>query len=260
MSRLIAFITLLVLSASSLPAQAQWGTIKGRFVFDGAPPAAKAISVTKDAAFCGKHDLKDESLVVNEENKGIANVVLTLYLARGDKAPTPHPDYAKTATDEVHLDNQNCRFEPHVVLVRTSQTLVVGNKDAVGHNTKIDTLSNTPINPIIPANGELKHKFTDEERIPSLVSCSIHPWMNARVVVKESPYMAVTDADGNFEIKNLPVGDWTFLAWHEASGYVQEVKLGGKATKWARGRFEQSVKEGDNDMGDILIAPAAFKN
>ena len=96
MSRLIAFVTLLFVSAGALPAQAQWGTLKGRFVFDGTPPAAKAVTVTKDAAFCGKHDLKDESLVVNEENKGIANVVLTLYLSRGQKAPTPHPDYAKT--------------------------------------------------------------------------------------------------------------------------------------------------------------------
>ena len=71
--------------------------------------------------------------------------------------------------------------------------------------------------------------------------------------------MAVTDADGTFEIKDLPEGDWTFLAWHEQSGYVQEVNLGGKKTKWARGRFEQPIKSGENDLGEIKVGTAVFE-
>ena len=66
-----------------------------------------------------------------------ANVVVYLYL-RGKTAPV-HESYSETADAKVTLDNDKCRFEPHVCLLRTSQTLVVGNKDDVGHNTKIDT-------------------------------------------------------------------------------------------------------------------------
>ena len=45
-----------------------------------------------------------------------------------------------TASDEVVLDNKDCRFEPHVAVVRTSQKLALKNSDPVGHNSKIDPL------------------------------------------------------------------------------------------------------------------------
>ena len=157
------------------------------------------------------------------------------------------------------MDNEHCRFAPHVVLLRTTQTLVVGNTDQVGHNTKVDTVANVPINPIIPAGGELKQQFPKEERLPALVSCSIHPWMSARLVVKESPYMAVSDEDGKFTIENLPVGEWTFQVWHETCGNVQQVTIGGKATKWSRGRVEFEVEEGENDLGEIKIKSSVLK-
>lgn len=252
-------LTGLLVTLISAQANAQWGTLSGRFVYDGEAPAAQPATVNKDVAVCGKHKLLNEDLVVNPDNSGIRNVVLYLYVARGKKAPTPHPDYAKKATDEVVLDNKNCRFKPHVVTLRTTQTLWVKNSDSVGHNTKVDALKNIPINPILPANGEIKQKFPKEERLPVLVSCSIHPWMNARVVIRESPYMAVTDKDGKFEIKNLPVGEHTFQVWQEAAGYVSSVVLDGKKTKWSRGRFEHMVNDGDNPLGDIKVEPSIFK-
>jgi hypothetical protein len=42
--------------------------------------------------------------------------------------------------------------------------------------------------------------------------------MKAYVVVNDSPYFAVTDAEGKFEIKDLPVGDYTLEAWHPVLG------------------------------------------
>jgi len=249
----------IVICSSLSPVWAQWGSLTGQFVYDGKAPAAKPVNVTKDVQFCGAHDLKEESLVVNEQNGGIANVIVSLSLGRGQKAPKPHPQYEETAKAEVHLDNQNCRFNPHVALLRTTQTLVIGNKDQVGHNTKVDTISNIPINPIIPAQGEIKQTFPKEERMPALVTCSIHPWMNARLLIKESPYMAVSDQDGKFTIENLPVGKRTFQVWHETCNYVDQVNLGGKATKWSRGRAEFEIKEGNNDLGQIKIKPSVLK-
>jgi hypothetical protein len=214
--------------------------------------------VTKDQAVCGIHNLVSEELTVNPENKGIAGVVIYVFVDRGGKAPKPHPQYESTAKDEVRLDNMNCRYEPHVVLLRTTQTLVVGNKDSIGHNTKVDTVRNVPINPIIPANSEIRQPFPKEERLPAKVSCSIHPWMNAILVIKDSPYMAVTDADGKFVIENLPEGKWSFQVWHAKSGYIDAATVGGKKAKWAKGKFDQAIASGDNDLGEIKIAPAVF--
>jgi hypothetical protein len=240
--------------------RAQWGNLSGTFVYDGTPPAANPLVVTKDEAVCGKHKLVDEQLVVNPSNKGIANIVVFMYLTRNDPKPAVHPDYAAAAGAEVHMDNQNCRFEPRVALVQTNQTLVVGNKDAVGHNTKIDTLApeNSPINPIIPASSSISQTYAGAERLPVRVSCNIHPWMTGWLVVKDNPYFAVTDANGRFEIPNVPVGKWTFQFWQEKSGYVSAVKVNGKAEQWGKGRQEFVIKPGENDLGTIQVAASLF--
>ncbi|MCP4193245.1 MAG: hypothetical protein GY768_21755 [Planctomycetaceae bacterium] len=259
MRHLTFAIVLLGFLFSALPVQAQWGTLTGQFIYDGKAPTPQPAKINKDVAVCGKHKLVNEDLVVNPDNGGIQNIVLFLYVKRGKKAPQPHPDYAATANNEVVLDNSNCRFEPHVALLRTTQTLVVGNKDTVGHNTKVDVLKNIPINPIVPASKSIKQKFPKEERLPALVSCSIHPWMSARVLIRESPYMAVTDKDGKFSIKDLPVGKHTFQVWQEAAGYVSSVTVDGKKTKWSKGRFDYTVNDGENDMGVIKVGPSLFK-
>jgi hypothetical protein len=123
----------------------------------------------------------------------------------------------------------------------------------------VDTIKNVPINPIIPANGEIKQQFPKEERLPVKVSCSIHPWMNGILVIKDTPYMAVTDENGEFTIENLPEGSHEFQIWHEAAGYVDAVKMNGKSTKWSKGRMKQKVGAGDNDLGDLLVPGSAFK-
>jgi hypothetical protein len=57
-----------VVGSNSLSAQG-WGNIKVRFVYGGDYQAAPKIQVNKDAAFCGKFGLVDETLVVNPENR-----------------------------------------------------------------------------------------------------------------------------------------------------------------------------------------------
>ena len=256
MYRSLLSLSLLALFATN--ASAQWGTVKGRFVYDGKPPVAAKLTVNKDLTVCGKEPIFSEDLVVNAENKGIQNVVATLYLKRGKKTKI-HPEYEATANDVVTLDNTGCQFVPHITLLRTTQTLLVKNSDPVGHNTKIDTFKNSPINPIIPGNQNIQQKMTKAEPLPVPVSCSIHPWMTAKLVVNEHPYMAVTDADGNFEIKNLPAGKLTLRFWHEGGGYITKAKKGGKSQKWKSGRMDVTVKNGLNDLGELLVAPAELK-
>jgi hypothetical protein len=237
---------------------AGWGSVKGKFVYDGAPPTAPKLVIDKDAAVCGVAGLVDESLVVGKDG-GIANVVVGLFLRPGQAKPAVHPDYAKEAGKEVEFDNAKCRFEPHIAIVRTDQVLVLKNGDAVGHNVKADLLNNASFNDLIPAGASLKKTLKSEERIPLPASCNIHTWMKGYVVVRNDPYAAVSAADGSFEIKNLPEGTWTLRVWQEKSGFVQDVKLNGKATKWMRGQFDVKIEDGKvQDLGNILVGPAVF--
>ena len=246
--------TLALGAFSGFASAQQWGSLEGTFVLKGEAPAAEKINVDKDKQFCGKFDLVDESLVVDRRGR-IQNVFVYL-----DGEPSAvHPDYAKSAKEEVVFDNNKCRFEPHALCVRVGQPVRLKNSDQVGHNVKMDMFANTSINPLIPAGGALVLTFDQSESVPALASCSIHPWMTGRMLIRDNPYMAVSDDRGGFEIENLPVGEHTFRVYQERSGNVSEVVLDGKETKWEKGRFTIEIKPGKNDLGDIEIPLSLFQ-
>jgi len=242
--------------ALALPVAAraqQWGDLEGTFVYRGTPPAPTKIVPEKDPQFCGQHPLVEEKIVVNKENGGLANVVVYLFTSPGAKVAI-HPDYEKAAKTELVIDNQKCRFEPHVSAIRTGQPLALTNTDPIGHNTKADFFSNNPFNDLIPAGGKITKTFTSAEAAPAPLSCNIHPWMRAYLLVRDNPYFAVSDKDGKFTIKNLPAGDHTFVVWHE-TGYLSSVSVDGKATTWARGRAKVTIKAGKNSLGKVEATP-----
>jgi hypothetical protein len=256
-TRTITQLTVLqMLAVLGSATAAEWGTIKGRFVFDGQAPAAKKIA--QSTADCANHPLVDESLTVAADGS-VANVVVYLRTEKVDL----HPDYAKSAGDKIPLDNTKCRFEPHVVVLRTSQTLLVKNSDNFGHNTKVDPANpgNTAINPILPGGGTIEHKLTVQETLPVKVGCNIHPWMGAWIVVRGNPYAVASNAKGEFEIKDLPAGkELEFQLWQEKSGFLKNVSVqgaaGGKAD--TKGRVKLKVAPGVTDLGTIKLPATLF--
>jgi hypothetical protein len=50
------------------------------------------------------------------------------------------------------------------------------------------------------------------------VKCDIHKWMRAYAGVMAHPYFAVTGADGSFDLRGVPPGDYTVAVWHEKLG------------------------------------------
>jgi hypothetical protein len=252
MSKTYLLATAAILLTASAAQAAGWGDLTATFVFDGKAPVPKPIAVTKDQQYCGKFGLVDQSLVVNAKNGGIQNVVVYLMPSASQKVPIS-PDYEKTAKDAVEVDNNHCHFEPHIVLMRTSQTLVLANTDPIGHNTKGDLFNNGSFNDLIPAGGKIKKTFSQGEKQMSPLACSIHPWMSGYLLVKDDPYFGVSDADGKLTIKSLPVGKWTFVVWQEKGGYMDAVTQNGKKTEWKRGRVTVDIKAGANDLGTIKI-------
>jgi hypothetical protein len=255
--RLLISLLLLLVAAGWSRAE-EWGNLRGQVVFDGDPPVPKKLQITKDEEECCKHNLVDESIWVNSSSRGLKNVVIYLYPAPDQKVPI-HPSYEALEQAEQELDNSACRFAPRVVLLRTKQTLVIGNSDPIGHNVMIDTQKNPPMNVTIPSGGSLKKSFEMEERSPVSVSCSIHPWMRGWLLIRDHPYMAVTDENGAFEIQNLPVGTWEFVFWHERPKFLTDVTVGGQRKEWRRGRAQLTIQSGDMDLGVVKVAAEHFK-
>lgn len=73
------------------------------------------------------------------------------------------------------------------------------------------------------------------------VRCNNHPWMNAFVNVSSTPFFAVTDADGRFQIDGLPAGEYELGAVHEKLG-EQTIHLTVKPHEASKVSYSFSVK------------------
>ena len=218
-------------------ASAQWGTLKGQILLDGEIPKIDPLVVqgnqqAKDAAVCAAQNVPDEKLVVDPESKGIANVVV--YLAK--KPAKIFPALEKSTVPQVTFDQKGCRFMPHVLLVRTDQTVLVVSDDDAAHNTHTYPIKNRQDNFVVAPKdrtGVSVKPLTLAEKLPSKVGCDIHPWMVAYWVILDHPYAAVTDEKGNFEIPNLPAGTHEFNVWQESAGYLDK-------------KYTVTIKDGEN--------------
>jgi plastocyanin len=230
-----------------------WATVTGRFVLEGNAPPRSPLTVDKDQSVCGAHQLFDESIVIGKD-RGIANVAIFVTTR---KIPI-NKSYDKSASDSVVLDNKNCRFEPHVQKVRVGQTLVVKNSDPVAHNTNLAG-RNIQANPLLASGATAEFPIGGTEPDPAKVSCNIHPWMKARVVVTSNPYCAVSKNDGSFELVDLPAGDLEFQIWQENAGGL-DVKNADLQPGSGPGRFKLSLKPGEKkDLKEIVVTPTALK-
>ena len=119
--------------------------------------------------------------------------------------------------DHVVVDQKKMAFIPHVVVVQQGTTVDFTNSDPVGHNVYW---------PSISGNKKLAHNlgtwpkgdkksFQFNDLGVAALLCNVHPEMSGYVVVTATPYFAVTDKDGNFEIKNVPAGHYTVKTWSE---------------------------------------------
>ena len=128
------------------------------------------------------------------------------------------PDKKFDAPKEpVVIDQRKMAFLPHVVAVQQGTTVEFLNSDPVGHNVYWPSVSG---NKKLAHNlgtwpkGQKKPFQFNDLGVASLL-CNVHPEMSGYVVVTPTPYFAVTDKEGNFEIKNIPAGKYTLKTWSE---------------------------------------------
>ena len=242
MRRLTLVVTLFL---SSIATADDWGNIKGRIVFKGDIPAVELIHkanspTVKNKETCAAKDLYKEDLVINKENKGVANCIVFAY------KPKKKFDDSTDVPKRVYFDQKNCKFKPHVMIVRAGQTVEVLNSDPIAHNTHTYPLKNEQKNLTIVANTVKKgtgplFPTTRAEIVPHEVKCDFHSYMLAYWFVVDHPYAAVTDKDGKFEIKNLPLGEHKFRIWHERPGYIN------------RSYMVTVKKTGDNVLEPVVV-------
>jgi plastocyanin len=115
------------------------------------------------------------------------------------------------------------RFVPHVLAVPVGSSINFRNEDEIFHNVfslsptaKFDT-------GLHKAGVETPVSF-DRAGVVELL-CNIHATMLGYLVVVDTPWYAVADGTGNFQIKNVPPGEYEASVWHESASAPQKRKV-----------------------------------
>jgi hypothetical protein len=241
------------------------GTLKGKVTLDGPVPEKLIQQKDKDLkALMDKHQDKAHCEAGTEAEKteqewkvkdgAVQNVVVFV------RPPSGHyfKDLAKAGfPKKVEIDQPHCAFIPHASVAfpsyydpstkkhkATGQEVVIKNNAPMNHNTKWGgTPKNPGENPMLAPGKELKLDLNADDSTPVSLSCSIHTWMSGYIWALDTPYAAVTNEKGEYEIKNVPAGDGLeVFVWHEPSEWV------------AKGE-KMTIKEGDNTKDFKVKSP-----
>jgi plastocyanin len=196
--RLLSFVL-----AALLGTGARAGDLRGAVSFEGTPPKLAPLTATRDQNVCGPN-VPDESVEV--ANGKLANVVITV---KGS-------GLQKAAPKTVSIDQQGCRYHPHVQAAPVGSTLEIINSDPMLHNIHGYLGSQTLFNLAMPIKGQKLPRPLPRAGLVK-IKCDVHSWMSGFIVVADGPF-AVDGPDGTYSIKGLPAGAYTVTAWHEKLG------------------------------------------
>ena len=187
------------------------GSIAGKVKFEGTPPAAETLRMTKDCAPGPGPNPQSEAILVSADGS-LQNVFV--WVKDGLDAAYTFDTPAKAA----ELSQSGCIYRPRVMGVQVGQSIEIVNMDNTLHNVHALPMTNSEFNKHQPTQGQrMTHVFTAPE-VMVRFKCDVHPWMSSWVGVVAHPFFAVSDNAGQFDIKGLPPGTYTLEAWHEKFG------------------------------------------
>ena len=200
--RVFGLSLLLALAAAGLPtgnrpAAQQSATVRGRVVID-IPPGGRRPSSAYPSRAVAQAQLAPPSEV--------ENVVVFLKDAPARAVP---PRRAA-------IRQRGETFVPRVIAVPVGSTVDFPNDDPIYHNVFSLSRARTFNLGRFPRGESRAVKF-DKAGIVK-VFCDIHSHMSAAVVVFAHPWFAIPDAEGHFDIPDVPAGEQRLTAWHERLG------------------------------------------
>ncbi|HEM46537.1 MAG TPA: hypothetical protein ENO23_05765, partial [Alphaproteobacteria bacterium] len=102
-------------------------TISGTVSFTGTPPANEPIDMSEEPVCADKYDTQPTAQHYVVSDGHLANVFVFVSEGLGDRT-------FPTEQQSVEIDQEGCRYHPHVLGIQTGQPLVIHNSDDVLHN------------------------------------------------------------------------------------------------------------------------------
>ncbi len=148
---------------------------------------------------------------INDSRTGyLSEAVVTL---RGRSLPA-----SSARIPRVHgVDQFNFQFVPETLAITAGDSVRFTNSDSTTHNVRSDSTT-AGFNVSIEIGGEYTHRFprAGDIRNPATVGCIYHGGMRAWIFVFDHDWYDLTEADGRFELSDIPPGEYTLEMVHPA--------------------------------------------
>jgi len=177
-------------------------------------------------ALCGTAAAEDTGQIKGKVKLGKGSDAANVYVfLKGDKLPYTAPKTPK------QIAQKNKQFGPRVLAVLRGTTVEFPNGDKIMHNV-YSRSTVTPFDLGHYKQGESKSVTFNKVGVIDIY-CNIHPDMAATVLVVDNNFLTGVTADGSFELKDVPPGNWEVVAWQPSSPQASKpvaVKGGAAAT------------------------------
>ena len=117
------------------------------------------------------------------------------------------------AARHAEMIQKNKTFSPHVLAITVGTTVDFPNYDPIFHNAFSNYDGQIFDIGLYPPGTSRAIAFRREGVVR--VFCNIHPAMSAVIVVLRTPYFAVSNKMGSFEISDVPPGSYRLHVFHE---------------------------------------------
>jgi plastocyanin len=210
--------------AAAAPAAGTGGSIAGKVSFEGTAPAAQKVKLSADPKCAAMHKDGLERQTIHVTDGGLGEALVYVKGTVPGSYPAP--------AEPVVLDQKGCDYTPHMLAMQAGQSIKIRNSDDTLHNIHPKPQQNTEFNIGQPRQNMESIKSFDKAEVGIPVGCDVHPWMRAYISVLAHPFFAVTKADGTYEIKGLPAGEYEVEVFHgKAKGSSQKVTVKDGAAK-----------------------------
>lgn len=203
-------------------------TLTGTIIFNGEVPRRPRYDMTADSVCVeqNREPVYVQDLLIKQQR--VLNTFI--YLKDGE----PLNNYRFEVPDsEVVLAHKDCSYSPRVLGIRVGQRLSVVNSDRTVHNTHPTPRINQEWNMSQAVGGPPFITTFNRQELFIPIKDNHHPWERAYLGVFDHPFFAVSDEFGNYEIRGLPAGKYTLVAWHERLGeqVIPITIVGGESQK-----------------------------
>jgi plastocyanin len=113
--------------------------------------------------------------------------------------------------EPVEIDQKGSVFFPQMVVLPRGGTLKLKNSDGINHNVHLLSHRQEK-NFLLRSQDEREVRLNHNDAIR--VTCDLHAWMRSSLVIVETPFFAVSDAEGHFTIGKVPPGVYTISIGH----------------------------------------------